>query len=362
MNTLNTESNQHLNRYASSFELSETRAQGSINVFNFLLDAIRGQVLTACIELGILDLLADGLSINEISRQLHINHEKLVLFLNALASMQVLEKFNDQFVINPLYSELLVRNRDTNIITTFLHLYKVRYRSSADIIDILTDDISEKVTQPFASPEFWDKASDNLFSFHKSVMAERVFSMLKDNINLAKLNKMMDLGAGSEVLAQLLVKQFPNLIVYIQDQTPLIETIEKRLSKTINTANHSSLNNIHFIAGDYNDVEFPQPLDLVLSSMSLYYATDTLILLQKVFDALAPKGIFVSLHEGLSNDRTSPEEHVLGRLIPALSGNDTSFVQNYIASLMHTCGFQDINISYLSMPQGEMQLIIGYKS
>lgn len=34
--------------------------------------------------------------------------------------------------------------------------------------------------------------------------------------------------------------------------------------------------------------------------------------------ALAPGGVFVSFHEGLSDERTAPEPHVIGRLMPAL--------------------------------------------
>lgn len=365
--------------------------QASTKVFNFLLDAIRGQVFIACIELGILDLLAEGHSLQAISERLNIAYNKLVLFLNALSSMEVLEKHDDQFVINPIFTELLVRNQDVNMITTFLHLYKVRYRSSADIIEILTNDSSVKTTETFSSPTFWRTASSNLLSFHKSVMAESVLSILEASLdittegsvditmNLESIKSMMDLGAGSEVLAQHLTAKNPAMTVYIQDQLPLIESIKERLelskkTKTnpdnksqTHTQNDSSHNptkntqNIQFVAGDYNEVAFPKSLDLILSSMSLYYAKDLPQIIKKIFDALAPHGAFISLHESLANGRSEPEAHVLGRLIPSLSGNDSSFAEGEIENVMHLCGFKRISATIVSMPQGEMNLVVGYK-
>ncbi len=49
--------------------------------------------------------------------------------------------------------------------------------------------------------------------------------------------------------------------------------------------------------------------------------------------------MFVSFHEGLADERTAPETHVIGRLMPALRGQDVSFDLGRIAEAARQAGF-----------------------
>ncbi len=63
----------------------------------------------------------------------------------------------------------------------------------------------------------------------------------------------------------------------------------------------------------------------------LVYAKDLQAFLGRVLDALNPGGVFISLHEGLIDERTGPEAYILSRLSFALEGQDVSFEAGQIA-------------------------------
>ena len=164
---------------------------------------------------------------------------------------------------------------------------------------------------------------------------------------------MLDIGAGSETLAIALTKNKPNLAYHLFDLPEVIEQI------TANIPNDLSAITLH--PGNYNTTELPNGFDMIYASMSLYYAEDLDHLLTNIQNNLEPNGVFISLHEGLTQQRTQPSHHVIGRLLPALKGNDFSFNRGEIATRMLVAGFKQVHSQSLDTPFGPMDLDIGYK-
>ena len=94
--------------------------------------------------------------------------------------------------------------------------------------------------------------------------------------------------------------------------------------------------------------------------MSLYYAKDINMLLSNLKAALCKNGMLVSLHEGLTDARTSPEYHVVGRFFPALNGNNVSFGRGDIADTMRSVGFNKVISRTIHTLYGPIDLDIAY--
>jgi demethylspheroidene O-methyltransferase len=94
--------------------------------------------------------------------------------------------------------------------------------------------------------------------------------------------------------------------------------------------------------------------------MSLYYAKDLNLLLSNLKAALRKSGMLVSLHEELTDARTSPEYHVVGRFFPALNGNNVSFGRGDIADMMRSVGFTKVISRTIHTLYGPMDLDIAY--
>ena len=84
------------------------------------------------------------------------------------------------------------------------------------------------------------------------------------------------------------------------------------------------------------------------------------MLLSNLKAALCKNGMLVSLHEGLTDARTSPEYHVGGRFFPTLNGNNVSFGRGDIADTMRSVGFNKVISRTIHTLYGPIDLDIAY--
>ncbi len=115
--------------------------------------------------------------------------------------------------------------------------------------------------------------------------------------------------------------------------------------------------------GDYNRDSIGEEYDLVLACASLYSSKPDLdSIVAKVYQALNPGGVFVSIHEGLTQEKTKPEKMRLGWLTAELLGKDLAFAQGEIADSMMRAGFRSVRSRTLNTPVGPMDLDVGQKA
>ena len=107
--------------------------------------------------------------------------------------------------------------------------------------------------------------------------------------------------------------------------------------------------------------DFPD-FDFVWACSTLKFARHELdALITKIFDALNPGGVFISLQDGLTHERTRPDL-MLGHLGDMLrSGRDLAFDRGEIRSSMRRCGFKAVQSRTLALPMGAMDMDIARK-
>ena len=103
--------------------------------------------------------------------------------------------------------------------------------------------------------------------------------------------------------------------------------------------------------------------DLIWASATLNFARHDLDTpVRKIYDALNPGGVFVSFSDGLSSERTKPENYVLSTLPSALMGQDMGIDQGVIADSMLRAGFKSVRSRTIDTPMMPMDLDIGRKA
>jgi hypothetical protein len=85
-------------------------------------------------------------------------------------------------------------------------------------------------------------------------------------------------------------------------------------------------------------------------------------LLEKIYRAVAPGGVFVSLAEGMTAERTEPASMVLGTLSHGLMGQDFLFDAGEIARAMTEAGFRTVKSIPVETPMMPMVLDIAIKA
>lgn len=322
-------------------------------LIDFLLGPIRWNMLHAALELEVFDQLESAQTATAVAQQLSLQEAQTELLLSGLCSIGILLKDGNQYQIKEELAPYLLSSSDMSMRYMLLHLSKVKHTDTDTIIDILQTGKSKQLTANFHQQSFWESGQKCLYSYHKSIHNDVLLSAVRPLPQWQEATSLLDLGAGSTALAEALQEEKPEMAVSLFDQPNCINYIEDQLSDDTN---------INLISGDFNKDDIGQGYDIILSSMSLYYAQDMQALLQKIKAALNEGGVFLSCHEALQDDRSRPERHITGRFLPAISGNDLSFDDGDIATQLCAAGFNQQQHHYIDSPMGQMRVDMAIKT
>lgn len=233
------------------------------------------------------------------------------------------------------------------------HMASLRHCQTNEFIKLLKEKKHPIKQGKFFNALHWENTVNKLRAHHRC--GATTFSLAQ----LSKLNlwldakKIMDLGAGSEQLAIKITDVHPSIHVTIVDLPGCADKINQALTE-------QQKQRVSVLSGDYNDMKLPKQYDIVWASMSLYYAKNLSELINNIKKSLIQGGCFISCHEGLTHQRTQPEKHMVGRLLPSLTGNNVSFKQGDIVTAMLKAGFRQIVSRTIETNIGPIDLDIGY--
>lgn len=319
-------------------------------LFDALHRAIEWPLIEAGLRSGVFDTLSTPHSAEQVSQKFHWQLKQTTLYLDALTSLNVLEKQQMAYQLATHYAGLLISDQPKSMTRTLLHLSSIKMTTSAQVLSLLKGEEKTDPTARFDNANFWQQATANLRSFHRSLASDYYAALLQEQSFWPKVSSMLEIGAGSDELANTLTRANPQLSYHIFDLPEVTEQLSVSPDSGITV--HS---------GDYNHKTLPSGFDLIFASMSLYYANDLSQLMAQACNAIRVGGCFVSVHEGLSEQRTQPRHHVIGRFIPAMRGNDVSFERGTIAQSMIEAGFKQVHSQSLATPFGPMELDIAFK-
>jgi predicted TPR repeat methyltransferase len=206
------------------------------------------------------------------------------------------------------------------------------------------------------SEEQWKSSADHLVNYQKACLARLAADIAESLPEFPHLKKMLDLGGGPGLAGMAILQRHPRLEGVLCDMPSMVNVArEQAQAKGLQER-------MAYIPGDYNQVDWGEGYDLIWASHALYYVQNFSHFFTRIYNSLNPDGVFVSLHEGLSNERTFPPYHVLARISLALEGQDVSFSQGFIAEKMRESGFTKIDSQSLELSMGPVWLDIARKS
>jgi len=317
-------------------------------LFDLLQAPIRWQLIDLGLTLDLFDRLAAPRSAGDLAAEVGVDAARLALVLDALCAMGAVTKTGGLYGLTPNGAAYLTSDGAFSVRDMLVGLSWLRHSTVGDLLRAETPPPLD-----MSDPAFWDRSVANLRSFHRSMGAAVMIDCLESLPVWPSARRMLDLGAGSEVLARTVAERRPDMAVTLVDLPPPAARITEAL------AGAGLAERVNVRVGDYNTADLGSGYDIAWASMTLYYARDLEALCRRVREALAPGGVFVSLHEGLTDDRTQPESHVVGRLATALRGQDLSFNAGRIADAMRGAGFVGVDSRPVETPFGSMWLDVG---
>lgn len=320
-------------------------------LFDLIQAPLRWQLLETALGLGVFDRLAVRRSAEDLAADLGLDAGRLATVLNGLAAMDLLTKQDGEFVVAAEAAPYLTATGDRSMVDLLRTLPRLRHGS---VESLLRDGPPPPAALPsLADAAFWDGSAASLRSFHRSMGAEAMLTILEALPQWPTATHLLDVGAGSEVLATHIRRRRPDVRVTLCDLPPLAERSRRLVAEA------GEADGITVIAGDYNEADLGGPHDIVWASMTLYYARDLTAVLGRLRAVLRPGGVVVSVHEGLTDEGTQPECHVVGRLVPELRGQSRSFRLGEIAAAMAAAGLVGLRQRQVTTPYGVMTVDIG---
>jgi SAM-dependent methyltransferase len=327
-------------------------------LFDLMIGPVRMAVLDTALELDVTGLLHGGRSLEDMAEALGVTADtaNLAYFLDAVSAMGFAEKQDGEYRNTPFAEAYLRRESPYYLGGMVKKLTRMQHRNLGRIPELIRQGPPDVASGDKLEGEaMWKQSVRHLACYQKAGMADYVADLVSALPEFPAMRRMLDLGCGPGVMCMTTVARHPSLRGVLCDLPPVLQVAREE----IGSAGLES--RITTIEGDYNEVDFGAGYDLVWASHTLYYAKDLDGLLRRVCDALNPGGIFISLHEGLTRERTAPAPVVLSRLSLALEGQDVSFERGEIASRLPDAGFSFVETRTLPLHLGPVEMVIGRK-
>lgn len=315
-----------------------------------LLDTVDGPIRHAIVDWalrrGVFDLCRDFTAASALTEGMGLKQDRLLLVLRALGAAGVLEHRGNSFRTAPDILPFVASDSPRNMVETLRGMAAIRL-AGLDGLDALLAGDTAPACPPLFDEAHWDAHHLSLSAFHRGIAADVMEPCLTGLPEWPNARSLLEIGPGSAVLTQRLLSLRPDLSITLFDLPSLARRIAQDLA-------HQP---VRVVAGNYNETLPEGHFDIIWCSMTLYFHDRGLPeLIARIAGHLAPGGVLVSLHAMLSEDRTFPPEHAIGRLMPALRHGDSTFEDGEMAGAMALAGLSHPQTTLLSTPFGRVRL------
>jgi len=327
-------------------------------LYDIVRNPIAARLLMAGIELGIFDALEEFHPAENIAAALHTHPANTRRFLDALATIGLVEKRTGRFRNRPLAATFLVTSSPVYVGTQLNGVEQMCVKPLADLPAMIRSGPGLATGAPDISSEaLWAEATRASAAWVTTgEVGTKMAAMLAELPEFPGFRRMLDLGGGHGMFTLYFVQAHPEMTGVVFDRPAVVSVAEEFIKK------YDMESRVSVMAGDYLTDSIGGGYDLIWACSTLNFALpDIDPLVTKVFDALNPGGLFIAFQDGLTHEGTRPEV-MLGFLAETMRlDRDFSFRQGQIADAMLRCGFRSVRSHTIRTAMEEMDLDIARK-
>jgi predicted O-methyltransferase YrrM len=326
-------------------------------LFHLQYGTIRSWLLITAVELKVFSLTVEKKTAPEITAALNTHGANTELFLNALCSLGLLRKENGAYMNTELSETFLVEGRETYL-GGFLLMNEQwnNIQSREQMKELVKNGPMSQQNNSDYSGDYFAKHVNVMRNFARSGVSQFVAKEISSLPEFSGMRKMLELGGahGLDTIAMSLKN--PALSGVVFDKPAVVKVTQQII------AEYEMEERITVMGGDYATDPIGSGYDLIYAKATLSFFKDNFHpVFEKIYKALNPDGVFVSVHDGLTDESTKPEDMVISWLSTSLSSCDFSLRREVIPNAMLTAGFKTVQTMPFSFPLGEMDMVIGRK-
>ena len=341
-------------RWAIRFPLTRwlVRKQAS-DIFDLMAGFVYSQVLLACTQLNLFDILANGaLSFDELKKQIPLKPAGLRRLLDAAVAIKLLVKRSEDRYALSMKSAPLVGN--IAILDMVKH-HADFYRDLSDPIALLQGDKSSASLN-----EYWPYITSEQGAAPENLSAEKVAdysklmahtqSLVTDEIidayPMSKHQIVLDIGGGQGAFIKRLATQYPHLSFKLFD-IPGVAELSNAHFKEIGLSSRAQA-----IGGNFFQDSLPKGCDLATLVRVIFDHDDVRVsqLLANVFDALNPGGTLLLAEPMAETKGFEAMGHAYFGFYLLAMGRGRPRTEAEIRGLLSEAGFTAIELLNSYMP------------
>ena len=327
------------------------------DLYKILMGPIKAKLLMTAVDMGVFGQLKDFRSSNDVADTLGTHPDNTRRFLDALATIDLVEKTNGLYRSHPIARNFLTEDSPVNLGPMF----QLMQKWSIDPLDNLHKLVKDGPMPPesgidMASEALWAEGVKNSAAWAMGEMGQKIGRIVSKLPGFPGFKRMLDLGGGHGIFALYIVNAHPDMKGIVFDRPAVLEVAKGFIQE------YGMSDRVDVKAGDYMADDLGSGYDLIWASATLNFAKDRMDeLVSKIFDSLKPGGYFISFQDGMTHEHTKPEI-MLGHLADKLhSGIDFSLEQGFVADAAIRCGFLSVRSRTIETPMGPMDLDIARK-
>jgi ubiquinone/menaquinone biosynthesis C-methylase UbiE len=248
---------------------------------------MQSRVLLTANNLRVFDHLKTAKSASELASLLSTDARATEILLDALSGLRLLKKSKGRYRNSAAANKLLV---------TGMPYYQGDIIRHADHLWTNWSGLDETVRT--GRPSRASFGTDSFIRGMHNIAATKARELI-NSLNLKGISSALDLGGGPGTYSIELAKKIKSVTLFdLPETVPIAREIIGK----------SGLKNISFIEGDFTSDAIGSGYDLVFISQILHSFSEAgnMMLLRKVFSALAPGGLLIIQEHLLGPDRTTP--------------------------------------------------------
>lgn len=326
--------------------------------YEIINGSIQSRLLTAGIKLGVFTHLCDPKSAEEVAGTLGCHPDNIRRFLDGLTACKLITKAGGSYRNSATAGAVLVEGSPTYMGELLLMMIQVQ--------EVPLDDLLELIAHgpPLSGQEHamdheatWVRYASAMANYQRAGLAQQAVRIVSNLPEFPDFKRMLDLGGGPGLVGIALTGAHPQMTGVIFDKPEVTRVAESFIS------DYGMTDRVTVMGGDFMSGSIGEGYDLVWASATLNFAgTELDTPVEKIFKALNPGGVFVSLADGLTCEGTEPAEFVMNTLTYSLMGQDMGIRQGAIADAMGRAGFSTITSRTVDTPMMAMDLDIARKN
>lgn len=324
-------------------------------------EALKWELLKTAIELDLFDLTNVAGTSAEIAEKLSLHSANTEYMLNALVALGCLSKTNGRYRNTAQAEQFLTSGKDTSLGESLLFMEKwIQPVMNGGLKDLIKNGPQQK--KDLVNPAIWERGARINVNHSRCGRAQFIARHVSELPEFSSFSRMLDLGAGSGIIAIAVIAAHPSLECVLFDQPAVSKVADETVRE------YGVENRVTVKGGDYRKDDFGSGFDFIMANFTLNFYRDRLGgIMRKVRDALRPGGIFMVMSDGLSIDGTGPADSIISWLPTMLQGNDISLKTGQIACAMLEAGFVSTEQKTLTddsgmQGHGPVEMTIGRRS